>query len=92
MEAFLSARRRGDFPIAPARPGKPAEPVAATDARIFGAYPNSGGWDITLRNGEDVDATGQTLAPIEKMAFMFLCVPTNTPGLIGGHINGATGA
>src|SRR6185295_8339918 len=60
--------------------------------RIFGAYPNAGGWDITTRNGQDLDATGQTLAPVDKMAFMFLCIPTNTPGLIGGHINGATGA
>jgi hypothetical protein len=61
-------------------------------ARIFGAYPNNGGWDVTMRNGENLDATGQTLAPVDKMAFMFLCVPTNTPGLIGGHINGSTGA
>jgi hypothetical protein len=60
-------------------------------ARIFGAYPNNGGWDVTLRNGQDLDATGQTLAPVDKMAFMFLCVPTNSPGLIGGHIDGATG-
>ena len=59
--------------------------------RIFGAYPNSGGWDITLRNGENLDATGQTLAPFDKMAFMFICIPTNTPGLIGGHVDGATG-
>ena len=62
------------------------------NACIFGAYPNAGGWDITLRNGENLDATGQTLAPVEKMAFMWLCVPTNTPGLIGGRINGTTGA
>jgi hypothetical protein len=60
-------------------------------ARIFGAYPNNGGWDITIRDGQDLDATGQTLAPVDKMAFVFLCLPTNTPGLIGGHINGATG-
>src|SRR5205823_251246 len=62
------------------------------NARIFGAYPNSGGWDITSRNGEDLDATGQTLAPVEKMAFVFLYIPTNTCGLTGGQINGATGA
>jgi hypothetical protein len=61
-------------------------------ARIFGAYPNNGGWDITIRNGQDLDATGQTLAPIDKMAFMFVCIPTNTPGLIGGRIDGTTGA
>jgi hypothetical protein len=61
-------------------------------ARIFAAYPNNGGWDITLRDGQNLDATGQTLANIDKMAFMFLAIPTNTPGLVGGHINGATGA
>ena len=61
-------------------------------SRIFGAYPNAGGWDVTVRNGQDLDATGQTLAPVDKMSFMFLCVPTNTPGLIGGQINGSTGA
>ena len=59
--------------------------------RIFGAYPNAGGWDITARNGEDLDATGQTLAPVDKMAFMFLYVPTNAVNFIGGHINGTTG-
>jgi hypothetical protein len=58
---------------------------------IFSAYPNSGGWDITIRDGQDLDASGQTLSFAEEMAFMFLCIPTNTPGLIGGQINGSTG-
>ncbi|MCO5052814.1 MAG: hypothetical protein M9920_10970 [Verrucomicrobiae bacterium] len=64
---------------------------AANSGALFGAYPNDSGWDVAIRDANDLDATGQTLAAQGNMSFMFLYVPTNSVNFIGGQIEGATG-
>ncbi len=64
---------------------------SANQGRLFGAYPNEGGWDVAIRDAQDLDATGQTLTAAEGMSFMFLYVPTNAVNFVGGQIAGATG-
>jgi hypothetical protein len=62
--------------------------------KLIGAYPNNGGWTIFLRDNDDIDLTGQTPAPdpVDRRNFSFIYVPYTATRLIGGRINGSTGA
>jgi hypothetical protein len=72
--------------------------VAATDAdnasNIAAAFPNAGGWTVSVRedNSETVDGGAASLVTGPGNAFQFLYVPYSAPGLIGGHVNGANGS
>lgn len=64
----------------------------ASDVNIVGVAPLESGaaWLITIR--EDAATDGETLADPGQSEFQFVYVPFDAPGLVGGHIVGATGA
>jgi hypothetical protein len=59
---------------------------------IIGAHPSGGGWTVFLRDDEDTDTSGLSPAANGDYRFSFVYVPYTTCRLIGGEINGATGA
>jgi hypothetical protein len=59
---------------------------------IAAGAPRAGGWDIAVRSGDNTDPAGLTLAGIGSSQFQFLYVPYASTRLIGGHVNGNTGA
>ncbi len=67
-----------------------------SDVNIVGVAPTndlatgSSGWIITIR--EDSALTGAEVANSGQFQFEFVYIPYNAQNLIGGHINGATGA
>ncbi len=64
---------------------------SSSTTRIASAFPNqAGGWTTTIRLEDDDDTTGQTYQNGGD-DFQFLYVPYDTPNLIGGYIDGATG-
>jgi len=70
--------------------------VAAADgdsnsSDIAAAFPTAGGWKVAVREDEDFDATGNSIN-FTNNEFQFLYVPYTAGGLVGGHINGNTGA
>jgi hypothetical protein len=72
--------------------------VAPTDAdnasNIAAAFPNAGGWTVSVRedNNETLDGGAASVVTGPGNAFQFLYVPYSAPGLIGGHVNGASGS
>jgi hypothetical protein len=69
--------------------------VAAADGDnandIAAAFPTAGGWKVAVREDNDTDVTGNTIN-LTVNEFQFLYVPYTAGGLVGGHINGNTGA
>ena len=70
--------------------------VAAADgdsnsSDMAAAFPTAGGWKVAVREDEDSDVTGNTVN-FTNNEFQFLYVPYTAGGLVGGHINGNTGA
>ncbi len=66
--------------------------VAASNSenvtRIAAGAPREGGWDIAVRDDNDSDLTGGTLAPPDKSDYQFLYVPYTAGNLVGGHVLG----
>ena len=70
--------------------------VAAADgdsnsSDMAAAFPTAGGWKVAVREDEDADVSGNTVN-FTNNEFQFLYVPYTAGGLVGGHINGNTGA
>jgi hypothetical protein len=70
--------------------------VAAADgdsnsSDIAAAFPTAGGWKVAVREDEDADVSGASVN-FTNNEFQFLYVPYTAGGLVGGHINGNTGA
>ncbi len=64
-----------------------------SDVNIVGVAPTNDpnrGWIITVR--EDSATTGEEVASAGQYQFEFVYVPYTAPNLIGGYINGTTGA
>jgi hypothetical protein len=70
--------------VAPADGDNPSDIAAAT--------PIAGGWKVAVREDENADLTGATVNVSGDNSFQFLYVPYTAGGLVGGHINGNTGA
>ncbi len=70
--------------------------VAPTDdgnsSDIAAATPVAGGWKVAVREDENDDTSGNTVNFSGDNSFQFLYVPYTAGGLVGGHINGNTGA
>jgi len=60
--------------------------------KLPGLLPTADGWDMVLRNDTDLDTSGNTFASLNDGAFTFVYLPYSTSNLVGGHVNGATGA
>jgi hypothetical protein len=58
---------------------------------IAAAFPTAGGWKVAVREDEDADTSGNSINFFNN-EFQFLYVPYTAGGLVGGHINGNTGA
>jgi hypothetical protein len=56
---------------------------------IAAGAPREGGWDIAVREDDNDDLSGQTLADAGQLDYQFLYLPYNTPNLVGGQIHGA---
>jgi hypothetical protein len=61
---------------------------------IAAAYPTGGGWSVAVREDDGAIFSGDasSLVPGGENQFQFLYVPYSAPRLIGGQVNGATGA
>jgi hypothetical protein len=61
---------------------------------IAAGFPTGGGWTVGVREDNDANVSGDssTLLLGNDGAFQMLYVPYTAGGLIGGHINGTTGA
>lgn len=70
--------------------------VAAThdgnSTNIAAAFPNNDGWTVSVREDDNSDVSGNFTTLAFDNGFQFLYVPYTAPGLIGGHVNGSTGA
>ncbi len=65
---------------------------SSSTTRLTSAFADgSGGWTTTIRLDEDADTTGQTNLDSGN-DFQFLYIPYDAQNLIGGNINGDTGA
>lgn len=58
---------------------------------IAAATPTAGGWKVAVREDQDADVSGNSIN-FGNNSFQFLYVPYTAGGLVGGHINGNTGA
>lgn len=56
------------------------------------AYPNNGGWTLFLRDDEDADVTGLTVAQDFNLSFSFVYVPFSGARVIAAHIDGDDGS
>lgn len=58
---------------------------------IAAAFPNAGGWTVSVREDEGATFSGDasSLVPGTENGFQFLYVPYSAPGLIGGQVSGA---
>jgi hypothetical protein len=61
---------------------------------IAAAFPNNGGWTVSIREDDNVNFSGDasSLVPGDQNDFQFLYVPYTATGLIGGHVSGASGS
>src|SRR4029079_16136891 len=61
---------------------------------IAAAYPTGGGWSVAVREDDGAIFSGDatSLVPTGENQFQFLYVPYAAPRLIGGEVNGTTGA
>jgi len=61
------------------------------ETNIAAAFPNSGGWTVSVREDDGAGLSGDatTLVPGTENSFQFLYVPYSAPGLIGGQVNGS---
>ena len=70
--------------------------VAPTDSdnatNIAAGSPSQGGWNVAVREDNDANVTGLTVADLAQSAFQFLYVPYDAGGLIGGHVSGSDGS
>lgn len=64
------------------------------NTNIAAAFPTGGGWTVGVREDNDPDTTGGfgSLLLGGDGGYQFMYVPYTAGGLIGGHINGGTGA
>ncbi len=62
----------------------------ATD--IAAATPTSGGWQVTIREDDDFDTTGQTYNGVGDNGFQFVYLPYDATGMIGAHVAGSDGS
>jgi hypothetical protein len=60
-------------------------------ANIAAASPRDGGWDVAVREDDDNDLSGETLALNEQSAYQFLYIPYDSSNLVGGHVQGSDG-
>ncbi len=58
---------------------------------IAAGVPREGGWEIAVREDEDIDSSGQTLADVSELDYQFLYVPYDSVNLVGGYIQGTDG-
>jgi hypothetical protein len=59
------------------------------------AFPVAGGWKVTVREDDEPDNllfTGNSILGSPDNGFQFLYVPYEAPNLVGGHVQGTTGA
>jgi len=54
--------------------------------------PTGGGWNMFMREDDDVTAGAMAPPPDFGLNFSFVYIPFSAGNLIGGHINGSTGA
>jgi hypothetical protein len=72
--------------------------VAPTDdgnlTNIAAAFPNNDGWTVSVREDDNIVFSGDEsgLVAGDQNDFQFLYVPYSAQDLIGGHVDGATGA
>ncbi len=62
---------------------------------LLNVLPGATGWTIAERSADSFDTSGNSTTDgrgANEDSFCFLYVPFTAPGLIGGNINGATGA
>ena len=60
-------------------------------SNIAAAFPTAGGWSVAVREDEANDDGSTTLGGPDN-SFQLLYVPYSASGLIGGQVNGTTGA
>jgi hypothetical protein len=61
------------------------------NANIAASISNGNGWDIAIREDNDLDTTGNTFAARTDSQFSFMYMDFRYAGLIGARIAGATG-
>jgi len=63
-----------------------------SDVNVVGVQPKEDGtgWRVTIR--EDSETDPEALAAAGQSEFQFVYVPYDSPGLVGGHIQGSDGA
>ncbi len=59
---------------------------------IAAGTPNDGGWIVAVREDNNADLSGQTVADMPESEFQFLYVPYSAGGLIGGQVSGVDGS
>jgi hypothetical protein len=66
----------------------------SNNTNIAAAFPNAGGWTVSVREDDNAVFSGNqdSLITGGGNGFQFLYVPYSAPGLIGGHVNGANGS
>lgn len=55
------------------------------------AFPTAGGWNVTVREDNDIDVSGLTYNNGFSNEFQFLYIPYDAPNLLGGHVRGSNG-
>jgi hypothetical protein len=63
---------------------------SGNQTRIAAAFPTGGGWNVAVR--DDAQVTPNVTLDSTGNGFQFLYVPYSANGLIGGNVNGTTGA
>ncbi len=62
------------------------------NSNLAAALPGANGWTVAIREDNDLDLTGQTLAQFTDSEFQFMYMDFRYDGLVGARINGTTGA
>ena len=55
------------------------------------AFPTAGGWNVVVREDNDIDVSGLTYNNGFSNEFQFVYVPYDAPNLLGGHVRGTDG-
>jgi hypothetical protein len=70
--------------------------VAASNSdnpsNIAAGAPREGGWDIAVREDDDDDLSGETLADAGQLDYQFVYVPYDADNLVGGQVDGTDGS
>ncbi len=64
---------------------------SSSSTNIAAGAPRDGGWDVAVREDDDFELTGTSLATGQS-DFQFLYTPYDAANLIGGHVNGSNGS